>query len=427
MVKHIKDLILLYASKIISSFSNFLAQIIAARILSEQNFGALSFLIVCINILASVSAFGSGEFLIRKFSIENAKAIRWMKAIKKYNLYSYYLIIPIFIILSYFILGLNGIFFSLMLTPLILNQSLVMLTTAVFQIKNNYSGLSVYLTVQNISYLISSISLLAFKNFEILIVVYGTLALILMINSFKIIQNFYKEKLIIFGNAKFSDISVLEMLKELWPYGSQSLLYMLYFQGNILILSYFLGDRLTGIYSAIFTIINLILVAPTVLFQLYLLPKINKWIYEKDLSKLYFLKNVIATLFFILGLFLCISLNFVDKWILNIIYGDKFIEYSDLFCILSIILPLRFFSTALGTLLVDEKMIKIKVKVFLCATIVMFITTTACSLNFGLNGSAVGIIFSELLIAILFFRNSTKLLKELDVKNYEKTTDQRIL
>ncbi|MED4534437.1 oligosaccharide flippase family protein [Metabacillus fastidiosus] len=414
VLKHLKNLLYLFLSKALSSFFAFIAQILIARLLTQEDYGTIAFYIILINIISSIIGFGLGNFWLWKFAIERNNVRRWIKATVNTILLLSIVSVPLYILIPYFTLGSYSLYISVTLLPLLLYQGFESVVIASFQMRNEYTKLSYYMMVKNSILLISSLILFIFE-FQSFILSYGLLSVALLLYSLTIVGKLNKKlKVERFEKNAYSEkITIKKVFTSAWPFGAQGILYMLYYQVGIVIITILLGTTSTGFYNASFTIISFVFVFSSILFQIYLLPRSNIWIARKDFNKVTFLRNKVTFLFFLIGIFITVIFYYIGEFLITLLYGKAFLDSVLLFKVLILAIPFRFISDSLGVLFTSKKMMLYKVYVQGGGALVNIILNLIFISQVGVIGAALSTVLTEVIVVILLYLFSGRLEKEM--------------
>ncbi|WP_188656117.1 oligosaccharide flippase family protein [Pontibacillus salipaludis] len=411
LLKHLKNISFLFSSKLASTFFAFMAQVLSARMLAKEDYGLLSFYLILINILASIIGFGLGKFWLRRFAVEGKDANRWVIPSIWTILFLFIISLPIYFFIPYFSLGASSLIIGITLLPLMLFQSSSTLIIGKYQVDNNFKSLSFFEMMKNTAFLLSALTLFVL-GFHIFLISYGLLALILLIFTIISIRSFYKRNL----NIKLETSSrpkIKTVLSTAWPFGLQGVLYMLYYQVDIILITILLGAIPTGLYNASFSIISLIFIFPSMLFQVYLLPKSNTWIVKKDIAKVQFIRKKLSFIALLLGLLIAIVIYFLSEIIITLIYGVTFFDSVLILQVLLLSIPFRFASNSIGVLFVSEIMVSKKVYIQGGGALLNVCLNLLLIKQFGVLGAAVSTVLTEILVAILMYTYSAKITKEM--------------
>ncbi|MYL20104.1 oligosaccharide flippase family protein [Halobacillus litoralis] len=410
---HVFNLSYLFSTKIISTFFAFFAQILIARLLTTEDYGVISFYIILINICATLNGFGIGKFWMRRFTVEGNDAYRWIVPSVKSLLFLTIITLPIYLFIPFFSLGVSSFAISLTLLPLLLFQSIISMVVGKFQVKRDFKGLSFFEMIKNTIFMFSSF-ILFFLEFNAFIISYAVLATMVLVYSIYILTSFYHSiKKSTLYREFVKKPSIQEVLSTAWPYGIQGLLYMLYYQVDIILITLLLGATDTGFYNAAFTLISFIFIFPSLLFQVYLLPKSNSWIVHKNVIMTEFIRKNVSLYSLLIGIFIMIGFCLGSEYIIMLLYGNSFSESISILQILALSIPFRFVSNSLGVLYVTEKMVSLKVYIQGGGAIFNIMLNLVSIPFLGVMGAALSTVITEVIVVVLLYLYSNKVKKEM--------------
>ncbi|WP_173918692.1 oligosaccharide flippase family protein [Halobacillus sp. Marseille-Q1614] len=412
-LKHLKNLLYLFTSKGVASSFAFIAQIILARLLTQEDYGTVSFYIVFINILSSIIGYGLGNFWLRRYAVEGFNVKRWIKPSLMSGICLTGITMPIYFIVPYFSLGEHSLFISLALLPLLIFQGFSQIVRACFQILGKYNKLSYYMLIKNSIFLLSALILFLF-DFNSFVAIYGILSLLVLLYSLTIVKGFYN---ISTYRAEMSGVieepKTKLVLKLAWPFGAQGILYMLYYQVDILMITFFLGTTSTGLYNASFTIVSLIFVFPSILFQIYLLPKANVWIANNELNKINFIRKKLSIILFLLGISITLILFYIGEFLITLLFGAEFLDSALLFKVLILSVPFRFVTNSLEMIFATERMVTYKVYIQAGGALLNIFLNLIFINQIGVIGAAISTVITEIFIFLLYYFLSARLKREM--------------
>lgn len=417
IIKHVKNIFYLFTSKGLSTLFAFIAQILLARLLTQEDYGTVSFYIILINLISSLLGFGLGNFWLRRFATEGYEARRWILSSLKGILVLSFLVIPIYFIVPIISIGTDTILISLSLLPLLLFQGLSSIVNASFQLTNKYTNLSYFMTIKNSLLFVSSLTLFIYEV-STFYIIYGLLSALLLIYSLVLLQKF-NSSLRKYTGTKQNIPSVFELYRSSWPFAIQGTMYMLYYQVDIIIITVLLGTEYSGLYNASFTIISLVFAFSSIFFQIYLLPRTNVWIAESNRKMILFIRNKLSIIAFVFGGIIALVIYGFSDFIITLVYGAGFTESIAILNILIIAIPFRFMANSIEVLFTTEKAVIYKVFIQSVGAI------TNIALNFylineiGVLGAAISTVFTELIVLFSLFLFSIKVaeLNEEGLKN----------
>jgi O-antigen/teichoic acid export membrane protein len=191
----------------------------------------------------------------------------------------------------------------------------------------------------------------------------------------------------------------IKFFKESVYYSLNGTLNVAQIQISTIICIFLFGSASSAMYSSANTILAACYILPNLVFGTYFLPKYHKLEIEGSLEKLP-VKHGMYSL--AVGAVVTMLIVVSAKFIIGFIYPSSFKESANILQILSLSLPFRFFSTAVGASLLSEQSVKKKLFASLISITLQSISVFIFS-QYGINFLAVSYVFSELAIAILYY------------------------
>jgi O-antigen/teichoic acid export membrane protein len=211
--------------------------------------------------------------------------------------------------------------------------------------------------------------------------------------------------LVISRHISFRLIFLKQKATELFSFFRESIFYsfnssinVIQIQFSVLMAIFYFGANTSSLYSSAITLLTATYILPNMVFGTYLLPQYHK------LEKIELKNTAInyAIKAFLVGFFFSMALVVSSDLIIGALYPSSFKKAVLLLSILAFSLPFRFFSTAIGAALLNEKCIKQKVfssfmSVFAQVSLVYFFH------KLGEESIALSFVFSEVFTCLLYF------------------------
>lgn len=375
-----------------------------ARFMTLSDFGIFSFIQSLANLFKSIMSFGGQLFLIYKVSKE--------KELKYY----YYLKSAFLSVVITFVLGGILLFISLFDQSIInTNHFLfaVLLASFMVLIQNTYSffkgaGLFDKEAKGYIFYLFFVTSLLICLYFDflhpallnILGLVFLMHLLLFTLSSFQLYK-FYKED---DTDEEIEDIkkNMKTFIKERLPYGFHELQSALYLNAIIIIMGFLVREEDLAIYRSIQIIIVPISIFPMIFSQV-LLKQLSDNVENTQYFKNLFRKFLVVA--FLTGLLLFTLFYFQGNNIVDLFYGDKFIELTyvkELLLIFASTYLFRFVSANYGVLITAKNKQRIRVYATSALIVVTIVSTVLLTESMGVIGAAYANAISYMFIMIVY-------------------------
>ena len=387
-------------------------QVLLARQLPPIAYGELVTVLAMITLVAALSSAGVPGFLLRIFGSEQHQAVRWLPQTLQLIVISWFAFT--LMLLGWAIWGPNDDltqWLFLILSPILLSQIMIDLMNTKFQLEQRYPLLSLWQFIQNLLRFTAALVLvITLSHFTI-----KTAALALMGVSFICIglsvqplRRFFQGKLSLYtegyssgSEGKIKTVSMRDAAYQSFPFALSGLLYIIYFQSDIILLKYLDSAMSAGIYNIAFTIMAAVYLLPNVLFQKYLLPKLHRW-NAHNKSKLASTYKLACSAMFLLGLITMIFLWLFAPPLIIQAFGSEYQQAILYVNILALCVPLRFLSSSVASRLLSHRDMQLKVICMGGAALLNLVLNFLFIPEYGATAAAVTTVLSEGLLLILF-------------------------
>jgi O-antigen/teichoic acid export membrane protein len=387
----------MYVGEFTSKIFQFIFIILLTRYLGAEGFGKISFALAFGYIIATIADLGINNILFREMAT-NVKSIphHISRAFSIKMMIGTIITLLILAVIPFFGFSIEKIIivFTICVSLIIDSLSQILRLAIISRKKMAYE--SVIKVIFNLSKLLLFL-VLFYINAGILLM--ASIYLISSVVTFVISLTIYQNRI---GTISFNfDSSYFRwLIAKSYPMLITTLLLMLLFNMDVVILSFIKGDHITGIYSAPSRLImNGFVISEVLIISLY--PSLAE--YYKNRKSL-FTKTIETATSLIFIVFTPIFIGcmiFSDKIIL-LLFGKDFVSGAILLPIFSLILFLYFIIALYANLFVIAK----KVKVFMYASL---ISTVISSLlyyflidKYSYLGAGIGALASYSILALLF-------------------------
>lgn len=407
MIAKIKNIFFLGFGAIFGLGANFLIQFYLARELTVSDFGIYTSIINVLNLSAPLVAFGVCGYLLKIYSTYGMRGRYWIKSIIKIILIS---IIFLFIaIQTYFYLNdVVSIGVGVCYILYMLSVSLNPFTRLKYQVEGDYGKYSIWQILPNFIRLLFLIFVVFVFGISIenIGISYGLSSLFVLVFSLKSIKSMLKGDVNIKAVNSSSDlhipkINIKEIIKNSYPYGLSGFFFLVYYQSDIFILTYYLDFKDVGNYGFAFMIVSAICIFPSLYYQSLCLPKLHKYAVS-DLNKLKCFYNKNFKIIAIFGLFVSLLYYFLISRFIEYFFDKKYEGALGTIEILSIYILLKFISLNADAIMNTGNLINIKVKIMFFAAIFNVIFNLIFIPSMGIMAAAYSTILTELILIILF-------------------------
>uniref|UniRef100_A9A6X7 Polysaccharide biosynthesis protein n=1 Tax=Methanococcus maripaludis (strain C6 / ATCC BAA-1332) TaxID=444158 RepID=A9A6X7_METM6 len=281
--------------------------------------------------------------------------------------------------------------------------------TIKLQSKNLFPKLSRMILLKSLSIAIPLLLILIFNlNLNHYILLYVLLTVLIVnifvyFNSNILISNFLD-----FKHNLYYEKYVCSQLKPFFVSGMMSYVYM---QSDILMISMMAGTAAVGGYAAMVALIFGLYLIP-VSFHNYYLPKITSKYHEGLEKELTSLIKEFRNLVLFSMTPISLIMFFGSEHLINLIYGSKYIESSNILTIMSLVLLIHSFSVVYGALITASGNQKIRSRIQSAVALLNIVLNIFIIPIYGPMGAAMTTFLSEIILFIGYFFSGIKLIRK---------------
>lgn len=412
--KTLKTIILLWFGSLSGAGFAFLTQIILARWLGISEFGAFSSVMATVSLVSPFAAFGVAQLWLKVFGLEGTQAIRWLKSCIKFTVIS-----SLLVFFSLNVWGMVGDHDEItrqlicILSMFVFSQMLLELISSRFQLEGKYFNLAIWQFLPHFFrfFLILSSAFFLPTIFDVVFVgyIYAIVSVIMIFFGSIYLFSMFKGKISLAEHSELISKNYLfleqpklcEVIKESWPFGIAAFSYFVYYQSNIILVKYIIGDEAAGYYNVAFTIISAIYLLPNVIYQRFLLPKFHVWA-NHDASRFFSVYQYGIRLMLIIGLLFMILLWFFSSIIIPYIFGEKYNSAVEIINILALAIPCFFLASNAGAVLVTRDNMRLKVKYMMFVAVLNFCMNIFLIHTYAEYGAAISTVISNFVLMLLY-------------------------
>ncbi|MGP5103032.1 oligosaccharide flippase family protein [Psychrobacter celer] len=403
-----RAVILLLIGVLVGSGANFLVQLYLAKELSVADFGIYTSIINLVNLLTPLIAFGISNFMLRAYAEEANDAKRWVNSIITVLVVSSLLTFCILQSWSYYKNGIEYLFLYCLFFIYMLSLSLNAFTRLKFQVEENFTALSIWQLIPNMSKLLVLVLIIFFAgatvfNVAIAYSISGAIVLAMSANTIaRMKKGDFKLEPIEIGSINYQKNSILNLLKNSYPYGLSGMFYLIYYQSDILILTYYLDYESVGYYGFSLVFVTAICLLPSIYYQSFKM----KYIHfisrtDKSLLKDFYRSHFYYSLF--VGFLFFIIFISVIKFFIVYVFGDKYIPALNILYALSVYIPIKFITLNSDAIMNTKDLVDIKVKIMGLAAAVNIFLNLILIPFFSAMGAVFSTIITELFLLLSFY------------------------
>ena len=386
--------------------------------ISQSDYGLFVSIYLLIITFYPIISFGLFDYGIDIYEKENFLSYLWFKKAFKIILY----LSLIFLILSFtysylFISNLKTFYLVIILSFSILGQMMFELTTIRFKLYNDYLHYSLWNLIPNLIRLILLyFYFLIFPKYKIyeIALIYSFSALIITILGIYILRKFYNNSYKLYSdyikNNTFNTSNNIIYIKDVFykgiPYSIIPFLFLIYYQSDVYIIKFYLGNDAAAIYNIAFIFLAVSFLIPNSI-QKIIIQRIHNLFYN-DLNE-YLKLQIYNTLFMLLlGLIIMLIIFILGYFVILNLLDKNYFQSIAILKILILCVPIHFASKIFDVSLQVSKFIKNKLYILLFAAILNLILNIVFIPKYGAISAAYTTLLTELSLLLIFISLFTK-------------------
>lgn len=399
----------LLLSVFIGGGSGFFIQLFLAKKLSVFDYGIYATTINLVNLISPIVAFGISGFLLRAYAQEGNYASRWMESVIKVLIVTSTLAFLVLQTWSFYRNGYEDYFYIYCLFFVyMISISFNSFTVIRYQIEENFKLLSLWQLMPKLLILVMLLSVLYFKssNIKNVAVAYCLSSIIIITMSIFSLKLMRSSELKIKTGSKeavsYQKASIRKLIKKSYPYGLSGFFYLVYYQSDILILSYFLDYVEVGYYSFALFFVTSVCLIPSVYFLSFKMKTIHTLAKNnRKLLACFYKSNIKYSLIF--GLLFFIVFILCIKSFVMLIFGMKYQPSVSILYALGLYIPIKFLTLNSDSIMHTEGLVEDKVKVMAVAAVLNIVLNIVLIYLFrNTMGAVISTIITELFLLIVF-------------------------
>jgi len=405
----------LFAFSGLAALSNFATQLLLARILGPVQFGAFSAALAIVTLMAPMVGFGLASWWLRVIGEEGYLAQRWIKPSFRFLLLS--ALFTIFLLIGWARFGPHDNYtawLTIILTGVALSQAMTDLVSSKLQLEGKYYVLSLWQLTSHPLRLVGVLSLVFFlpiiQAYQAASVYLLISILVLALGSHQLIA-FYFGRYQLAGHTRVRQINarlgnpdqatIKEIFFKTTPFGFEGLLFLVYYQADLVLIRYILGEESAGIYASATAVMAAVYIIPSVLYQKFFLTKIHRWSFTAP-GRLKSFQKAGAFAMFLIGISIALSLWLSSPYFVSKIFGPNYLPAVSLIEILAFSIPFRFLSTHLACILSAHNRIWTSVKLTALTAFLNVLLNLVLIPEYGTAGAAFATVLTYIALALCF-------------------------
>lgn len=391
----------------------FLAQVLLARRFGPAEYGLFASSLATITLVAPLAGFGLSQFRLKAHGAEGWSAERWQPASARFIAFTSLLAVGGVVVWALAGPPVDAATRNmlLLLAPLVLGLLAVEQVGSKLRLEERYGALAGWQLLMPSGRLLIALLAAASISLPILSVAWGhallaVLALSLALPQWRAMR---KGRWALKGHGPRDALAVeaapqpraWRLFRQAWPYGVAAALYPVFFQVGTVLLKYLRDDAEAGVFGIALAVMTAIYLFPATVYQKFLLSKLHRWaVHDRVKFRRVYRWGCLAMLasgLAIGGMLAALSGHAV------VLFGRQYEGVAHLLVLLALCVPIRFLSTAIGSVLLTEGQMRYRVGAMLAAALAAVALNLWLIPKHGASGVAMATLAAEaLLLAAMY-------------------------
>lgn len=339
-------------------------QSVLARQLGPAEYGLFASSLATVSMVAPLAGFGLSQFRMRAYGAEGWGADRWIRPSFRLGVVTTVVALALVHAWAAFIAPTRDTQVVLMvLSPVVVGVAAVELVSSKLRLEERYGALAACQLLVPSGRL--AIALLAVAGAAVSAIPvalgYGLVAVAVVGLLAPQLRAMLRGKMGLRGHgARPAELPVTGPVPgayELWsqalPYGLAAALYPVFFQVSTVMLKYLGSDAEAGIFGISMAVMAAIYLIPTTIYQKYLISKLHRWAsHDRPKFWLVYRRGIVSML--ALGTVVGAGLALLGPLVVRPVFGPAYVGVIGILPVLALCPPIRFLSTALGSVLLTS-------------------------------------------------------------------------
>lgn len=419
--RSIKAISLLWASSFAGAGLAFLTQVVLARGLNAEEYGSFSSAFAMVTLVVPLAGFGVPALWLKIFGTEGWMGVRWIKPSLNFVFVTTLSVLAV--TYSWAFLGGHEArtqYLLMILAFFVLGQISLELVSSKLQLEEKFSRLAVWQMSPHVARFVVVLLLYWLfsgkVNIWLAALVYAGVAVVFACLSISPLFKMVSGNFDLMGHPRADDlgecarINLRSVANAAWPFGVGSFAYLIYFQSDIVLIKYMVGDEAAGRYSVAFFILSAVYLLPSVLYQKFLMPKIHRWA-SSDRDKFWKLYRSGNKAMFAFGIASLIFVSLIGKALISFLFGEDYIGAAALLNILTFSAPLISVALSAGSVLVTNDGMREKVKYMMIVAVLNVALNLLAIPVWQEEGAAITTVISNGVLLLLYLYGAERKIK----------------
>lgn len=337
-----------------------LTQSMLARQLGPAAYGLFASSLATVSMIAPMAGFGLSQLRLRVYGVEGWGADRWIRPSLRLSLVTGFIACAAVVLWALLAPPETGRLLLLLL-PIVPALLSIELVSCKLRLEERYRMLAGWqLLIPAGRLLVALAVVLASVRHAVPVAIgYGLVALVVAVIAIPQFRTMLRGDMELHGHGPrprqpllLPVPSIAHVWSQAWPYGVAAALYPIFFQVSTVLLKYLGGDVHAGRFGISMAVMSAIYLIPTTIYQKFLLSKLHRWAaHDRPRFWMVYRRGIVAML--VLGIAVGGTLLVAMPILVPIAFGEAYLGVIPVLTVLALCPPIRFLSTAVGSILLS--------------------------------------------------------------------------
>lgn len=339
-------------------------QSLLARHMGPSSYGLFASSLATVSMIAPFAGFGLSQFRLRVYGVEGWAADRWIRPSLKFSLLTLTVAFAAVAVWAFAIAPADTRLVLLLLAPLILGAMGVDVVSSKLRLEERYRLLSLWQLMTPGGRMLVAILVVLFASAPATLVAagYGLVGIAVAAFAAPHVRAMLRGEMALHGHgprpAALADAAApapnaWDVWRDAWAYGAAAALYPVFFQVSTVLLKYLGSDAQAGLFGISMAVMTAIYLIPSTIYHKFLLSKLHRWAtHDRPRFWMVYRRGIVLMLLF--GLAIGAMMWMVTPVLVPLIFGDAYIGVVRILMVLALCPPIRFLTTAVGSVLLSS-------------------------------------------------------------------------
>lgn len=387
----------------------FLTQVLLARTLGPAAYGLFASSLATVTMIAPLAGFGLSQFRLKAYGEEGWGADRWLRPSLRFTLVTAVLAIAIVVAWAFTIAPADATRATLLtLAPVVIGVFAVDLVGSKLRLEESYRSLAAWQVLIPASRFAVALALWWWAALSVGAIAAGYCAVSILVALLALphLRTMLRGGMRLRGHGERGTATSTAteavpgtwmLWSQAWAYGLAAVLYPVFFQVSTVLLKYLNDDAQAGRYGIALAVMTAIYLIPSTLYQKFLLSKLHRWA-AHDKPRFWRVWRQGNLLMLLGGLAVGIALATCAPFVVPLVFGERYRGVIAILMLLSLCVPIRFLSTAVGSALLTADHMRFRVWAMAAATVVAVALNLLLIPAFDELGAAAATVTAEVVL-----------------------------